>query len=615
MKQSIRCAACLLLLTVVQGTRAQVQVGNDLKMNLNGVLTGGYNAEYGTNIPPSHGLDFGGNANLTGFYYNPNFLNFSVQPYYGQSRADSNVQSLTDSSGVIASANLFTGTRFPAYVSYDYNRNSTGNLGLVGAPNFTTVGNSQGFGVGWSALISDWPTFSVSYAHGSGSGTIFGTDEESSSTTDSLNLRSSYRLANWQLNAQYQFLGINSSLPFFLGGEQGSNIYSTKGNNISAGANHSLPWHGAIGITFSHQNYWGDYGTTFAQQGNSSTNFNTNIESVNVSFTPTPRLGLFANESYSDNLNGYIYQSVINNGGGVPLIQTNSQSNSVLMSGGASYKLTSNLYSQAQITYYHQTYFGQTFNGSFVSGTLAYGKRILNTFTVSASVIESSNRFASSSLGFIGNLNAYRHLGAWGLSGNFSYAQNVQTYLVSYTQSYYNYSGNLHRNLGKGLQWTLAANGSHTGFSQYKGTVNSSEGASTTLALRRFALNANYVQAKGQSLLTSTGIAPIPPTPGLPPDGVIVYNGKSYGGGITLTPIPRLSITGNYSHAMSDTLSDTAFSKNKTDIFYSQLQYRLRKISIVAGYTKFTQGISASGTPPGSEYSYYAGVSRWFNFF
>jgi hypothetical protein len=145
--------------------------------------------------------------------------------------------------------------------------------------------------------------------------------------------------------------------------------------------------------------------------------------------------------------------------------------------------------------------------------------------------------------------------------------------------------------------------------------MNRSEGFSTSLALRRVNLTANYIQALGQAVLTSTGIQPIPPTPGLPPEGVIVYNGKSYGAGIGFTPIPRLTISGNLSHAMSDTLSSTALSNNHTVIFYSQMQYRLRKISVLAGYTKFTQGISAAGTPPGSQYSYFVGVTRWFNFF
>jgi hypothetical protein len=613
----IRSAVTMLLLLLgplVLSSRAQLQVGDDVLLKLAGTLTAGYTGNYGDQIQSNHSLNYGGDATLSGSYYDPNFLNFTVNPYYNQSKADSNFQSLTDSSGVIANANFFTGSHYPGYISYDYTRNSTGTLGLTGSPNFTTVGTGYGFGAGWSLLLPDKPTVSVSYSQGSGSGTLFGTNEESSSATRTLNLRSTYQVAGWRLSALYTYLNIDSNFPTFLSGEVGDNFSNSSGNSYGINGIHNLPWHGSIALTFNHSNYSGDFGSTL-QQNTGITDYATNTETANVSFHPTVKLGLFVNQSYTDNLNGFLYQGIINSGAGVPLVQLDSRSNSSTLSTGASYNFTKNFYGQAQITYYDQSYFGQSYSGSYLTGTAGYGKRIFGTFTVSASVIESSNKFASNSLGFIGNLNGFRHFGWWELSGGLSYAQNVQTLLVTYTTSYYNYNLNLHRRLGRGMQWTGAFNGNHSGLSQVAGTVNSSNGFSTSLALRRLTFNANYIQGQGQSVLTSTGIQPLPPTPGLPPEGIIVYNGKSYGAGIALTPIPRLTISGNYSHAMSDTLSATSFSNNHTDIFYSQMQYRLRKISVLAGYTKFTQGISAAGTPPGSQYSFFVGVTRWFNFF
>ncbi len=614
MNRLIRCAAGLLLLIAAHGARAQVKVGDDVSMNLSGQLLGGYTGSYGDQVQSNHAVNFGGNASLSGSYYNPDFLNFTISPYYNQSQANSNFQSLTDSSGVNANANFFTGSHFPGYASYNYTRNNTGTFGLIGTPNFTTVGSGQAFGIGWSALLPDWPTFSASYSQSTGSGTVFGTDQESNSSTHTLNLRSTYHVAGWLMNAQYTYLNISSTIPSFLSGTQGTDFSSSSGNSYGINGMHDLPWHGSIALSFNHSSYSGDYGST-VDQTTGNTNYTTNMETANASFHPTLKLGLFLNQTYTDNLNGALYQGIINSGGGVPIFQIDSHSNSSLLSAGANYNFTSNLYGQAQITYYDQAYFGQNFQGSYFSGTVGYGKRILDTFTVSASVIESSNKFANNSLGFIGNLNGFRRLGLWELTGGLSYAQNVQTFLVTYTTSYYNYNLNLHRRLGRGMQWTGAFNGNHTGFSQVAGTVNSSNGFSTSLALRRLTFNANYIQGQGQSVLTSTGILPLPPTPGFPPEGIIVYNGKSYGAGISLTPIPRLSISGNYSHAMSDTLSSTTFSNNQTDIFYGQMQYRLRKISMLAGYTKFKQGISAAGTPPGSQYSFFVGATRWFNFF
>ena len=592
-----------------------MQVGDDLRMRMSGSLSAGYAATYGDQIPSSHGLDFGADAQLSGDYYNPNFLNFNVTPYYNRSTSDSTFQSLTDSSGVNADVNLFTGSKFPAFASFNYARNSTGNFGLIGNPNFTTIGTGYGFGLGWSLLLPNKPTFSISYSQGNGGGNVFGTNEESHSSLKTLNLRSTYHFDGWNLNASYQHMSIDSQVPLFLSGESNTDFFSSGGNYYGVSGSHALFWNGSVGITYSRADFSSDSGAS-SQAFKSFNDFTTNTESANLSFHPTAKLGLYVNQNYTDNLDGFLYQSIINNnGGGVPLTQQNSSSNSSTITAGASYNILPNLFTQAQITYFQQSYFGNTYDGSYLSATVGYNKRILHTFSVSASVIESTNKFTDNSLGYILNLSGFRPFGPWEISGNFNYAQNVQTLLVTYTTSYYNYSANLHRSLGRGKQWTLAYNGTHSGLNQNAGSISRSDGFSTSLAIRRLTFGANYIQSSGLSILTSKGIQPIPPTPGLPLLGQIVYNGESYGGFIGITPLPRLSITASYSHAVSDTLANDIASRNRTEIFYSQLQYRLRRVNLWAGYTKFSQGISAAGTPPGNTYSYFIGVSRWLNFF
>lgn len=613
MKRFVSCVGWLFLLVLVPVANAQLQVGDDVRMNLNGLITAGYTGNYGDYIQSNHDLELGGNATLNGSYYNPNFLNFSVAPFYNQSRANSNFQSLTDSSGVNANVNLFTGSRFPGYASYSYLDNSTGTFGLIGTPDFTTVGRSQGFGVGWSALVPNWPTFSVNYSQGTGNGTVYGTNEESNSSTHTLNVRSTYAVAGWRLSGQYDHLNISTNFPTFLVGEVGMNTSDFVGNDFGANANHSLPWRGNMAITYNHFTYSGDFGSTLVENAG-TTKYTTDTETFNATFRPTDKLSLFVNQSFTNNLNGFLYQNVLTPGSGLPLFQFDTQSNSSTMAAGANYNFTKNLYGQAQLTYYDQNYLGSSYEGTYFSGTVGYGKRIMNIFTVSATVIESSNKFANNSLGFIGNLNAFHRFGLWETSGNLSYAQNVQTLLVTYTESYYSYGANLHRRFNNIAQWTVAFNGTHSGFTQDPGTLNHSVGASTSFGIRHIDFNANYIKSRGQAVLTTSGIQPIT-TPGLAPLGWIVYNGESYGAGITLTPFHRLTISGAYSHATSDTLSAGILSNNKTDIFYSQLQYRLRQINLLAGYTKFSQGISAAGVPAGSEYSYFVGVSRWINFF
>jgi hypothetical protein len=614
LKATVSFGGCLLLLLIAKTATAQVQVGDDLSMRLNGQVTAGYAADYGNQIPSDHSLNLGGDADLNGDYYNPNFLNFNLNPYYNRSSANSTFSSLTNASGVNAMVNLFSGSRFPGNASYNYTNNNTGNFGVPGAPNFTTIGTGQGFGIGWSALLPNWPTFSVGYSQGSGQGNIFGTNEESTSSTKTLNLRSTYRLAGWNLSALYTHVDIDSKIPFFLSGQSGDELFNSAGSNIGINGSHVLPWHGMATITFNHSTYSGNY-DSFLDGSNDQTSYSMNTEYADVQFHPTAKLGLFATQQYTDNLNGYFYQTLINNGSGLPIQPENSQSNSSTLSGGATYNFLPNLFGQAQITYFDQTYLGHSYSGNYVSGTVGYNKRILHIFTVSATVIDSAINFGNNAVGFIGNLNAYHNFGPWETSGNYSYAQNVQTILITYTLSYSTYGGNIHRRWGRSVQWTGAFNGSHSGFTNQAGTDNSSEGYSTSLGLKKLILSGNYVKSSGQSILTSTGIQPIQPTPGLLPQGLIVYNGTSYSGTVSLNPLPRLSISGTYSHAASDTTSNGVFSNNKTDIFYGQFQYRLRQISVIAGYTKFSQGISASGIAPGTENSYFIGVQRWLNFF
>jgi hypothetical protein len=226
-------------------------------------------------------------------------------------------------------------------------------------------------------------------------------------------------------------------------------------------------------------------------------------------------------------------------------------------------------------------------------------------------VVDSSNGQGNNARGFIGTVNFFRRLGRWQTSGAFSYAQNVQTLLVTYTTSYYNYNANLHRRLVGGLTWTAAFNGTHSGLNHIEGTNSHSESYSTSLSMRRVSVNGLYTKSNGVSLLGAGGLVGPPPTPGL--NDFIFFGGTSYGGGFSVTPIRRLVFAGSFSRSISTTIASTT-SHNNTEIFNAQLQYHLRRIGLQAGYTQFTQGISAVGTPAKTN-SFFVGMTRWFDFF
>ncbi len=592
---------------------AGAQIGDNTHVNAGALLTAGYTGDYGNQIQSNHGLTFGATGTFSGYYYNPNFINFNVTPYFNQSKADSDYQSLTNASGVAATANFFTGSHFPGSVSYRYDYNSTGTLGLAGTPNFTTQGTGQGFGVNWSALLPGLPTLSVGYQQGSGSGTLYGTNQETSSDQHLLNVRSAYRIADFNLTAYYDHNTLHSVLPEFLAGN-GEDVLNSSSNDFGFGANRNIPiWNGQFYANYTHSTVSSDYLST-GLQSNTTSGYTADVEAAGATFHPTTKLELFANQTFTNNLSGYLNQGLIN-GGSIPVINLGTNSDSSTEGGGASYQFTNHLWAQAQANHYDQNYLGKTYSGTFLSGNVNYGRRLFDMFTFSAGIVDSSTGLGTNNVGFIGTVNYYRKYGQWQTSGNFSYAQNVQSVLITETTSYYNYNANVHRRFSERVQWTAVFNGNHTGLSSQKNSTSHSESYSTTLSLRHLSFNAQYLNGLGNSILTPNGIVPIPPTPGEPNPNLIMYNATSYGGGISWSPIRRMSFSGTYNRALSDTLSNSIYSKNNTEIINGQFQYRLRRIGILAGYTRFTQGISASGIQAGTTTSYFAGISRWFDFF
>ena len=615
-KRTSSLLAALALLMMAQMAAGQapsgVTIGENTHLNAGGMVSFGYAGAYGDAIPSSHGLNFGLNGSANGYYYNPNFLNFNVAPYYNQSRNDSESQSLTGATGVSGNANIFSGSEFPGSVNYNYSRNSTGTFGLAGLPNFTTVGNSQGFGIGWSALVPGFPTLSAAYSQGEGSSNIFGTSDQADSSSKLFNLRSTYRLAGFSLNAFYTHQNLNSHSPEFLTAEPGTATQESSGQSEGVGATHNLPLHGTFYASYNRSTINDNFSDGLTTQPNVS-NYTTDTETTGVTIHPTNKLSFSASEEYLGDLSGYIAQSLNPNGAPVLGVNLGGGTHSLTMGGGVSYQITNSLASSAQATHYNQTYLGQTHTGTFLSGTVSYGKRLFNMFSFSANVIDSSIDEQNNALGFVGNVNYFRRIKGWETSGNFSYAQNVQTLLITYTTSYYNYNAMVHRRFGAGLRWHWSAGfgGSRSGLSQIAGTANHSDSYSTSFGNRRFSLQGNFTQGVGQSVLGGAGLLGVTPTPGL--TNFVLFNGDSYGGGISSTLVRNLVLSGTYSRAMSNTRALTT-SHNDTQIYTAQLQYHLRRIGFQAGYTRFTQGISILGLPA-STTSYFVGFSRWFDLF
>jgi hypothetical protein len=213
-RRTIRDAFCGLAGLLLLGLPAagQIQVG-ELSSNLSGVVSAGYSADYGNDIDSSHGLSLGGSATAAGYYYNPNFVSFNLSPYYGQSRANSNFQSISDSSGVNFTSSIFSGSHFPGQISYATAYNSEGQFAVPGLPNYTTHGNSDTFGINWSEFLPGLPTLTASFQRGSNDYSVYGETANGNSDFHSLTLSSNYSIAGFNMGASYNNGVSNSLIP------------------------------------------------------------------------------------------------------------------------------------------------------------------------------------------------------------------------------------------------------------------------------------------------------------------------------------------------------------------------------------------------------------------
>jgi len=607
----IACAAIAGLLLWLPAASGQVQAG-DLSMNLNGTLSAGYNGNYGNLADSAHNLNLGGSGTLTGSYFDPNFLNFNFSPYYNQSRSNSSFRSIFAASGFDFSSGIFNGSHFPGSVSYSKAYNSQGNFAVPGVADFTTRGNSDTLGITWSELLPDLPTLSVGFSKSSNEYNLFGTDQNGNNSGHSLNINSGYRIEGFTLGGYYTRAASQSEVPQVLEGAPEPLTSDSHSSGYGFSAGHALPLHGEWSSNFNSSSVNSDY-LGYRYNGTVDT------WSSTIGLQPMSKFHVQMSAGYSDNLDGLIYQSDVPPGNGIlGYGQNQSSSHSMDLQSSASYAVLTNLQVQAYVDRRTQYFLGQDYGSTNYGGGVSYIRELLGG-SLSSSIFLTENTLDdsdSTALGLNSSVGYNRRLGAWAFGGNFSYAQNAQTLLVSYTTSYYNYSGNVRRRFGSRLSWSATANGSRSGFTAIKGDTSSSQSYSTGVSFSQWiAASGSYSKSNGQALQFAGGLTPVPIPPVVPDNLLILYGGRSYSFSVSSSPIRGFTMAAAYAKTSSNTANNNIASWNNNAQWNTLFQYQFRKMYFTGGYSRLFQGFSASGTPPAVASSFYFGVSRWFNFF
>jgi hypothetical protein len=599
-------AAFALVLLLAVSARAQMEVGENTSLRLNGNVAFGYTGDYSNITPSDHGMTPGGNADLSGSYYSPNFLSFDVQPFYNQSRLNSTSQSVFQSSGVSASANIFGGSNFPGSVSYGTLYNSEGGYSLPGLGNLATSGNSQNLAVNWGIRIPDYPKVSFQFGDAGSENSVFGTDVNSTAHVRTFGVLASDTLAGFNLTGGYQRSAQHELLPDLVTGEAPQTSDSSS-NSFNVGAGHSLPLHGAFSAGFSrtglNTNYSGD-------------NYNGTIDTVGSSagFEPLRKLNVSVNTQYTDNLSGLLYQPIVAAGGVVPASLLQYSTNSLTVTGQASYSV-SRLNFIATASHQQQTVLGKPIAANTYQEMANYGKPVFGGFlNITAGVTQSKVEFGQdpTTIGTFETASYTRNLQGWELNGSFNYTRDTQTILLAYTSSGQGYSAAIGHRIGTHGHFNVSANEVKSSFNELAGSGNSSQSYSTAFSIRNCGVNGGYAKASGNSILTPTGLAPSP----IPvPAQTILFNGTSYSVGAFATPVHGLMLSATYSRVRSNLLGNSAVSQSSTNQLITLLQYKLRQVWIQGGYLKLNQALSISGQPPAINSTFYVGITRWFNFF
>jgi hypothetical protein len=601
--------AGLLLLFLARPAAAQVQVG-DASMNLNGLLSGGYSATYGNDTPSSHGLDLGGTATLSGFFHDPNFLSFNLSPYLDQSRADADYQSISNASGLNFGAGIFNGSHFPGSITYSKAYESEGSYAIPGLPNYTTHGNSDAFGINWSENVPYKPSLSFGFQRGSNAYSVYGTNDTGSSTFDSITVHSGYSIHGFGLGAFYQYGTSQSLIPQVFTSSTQSLTTDSSSNGFGFNISHLLPMRGGFSASFTRSSFDNE------DQGYQ---YNGTVDNIttNAGFQPTEKLHLSLSGNYSDNLNGTLYQAAATAGVVLPP-NTNQKSNSLDVLGVASYAFSLNFQAQGEVEQRDQTFLGESIGDTAFDGSIMYARPVLGgSFNVNTTAVDTRlDSTGQNTLGLTSTVNYSRRIKRWFVGGSFSYAQNAQTVLVTYTTGYYNYSANVRRRF-RAFNWSASASGSRTALTAQPGTESGSQGYSTGLSFGRWAsVTGTYSISNGNAIQTGAGLVTTPvPSPILPSSLLILYGGKSLSFGLASSPVRGLTIAASFSKSSSDTNEENQASWNKNEQFNAYLQYQFRKVYLTGGYARLSQSFSASTIPPANVSSYYIGISRWFNFF
>jgi hypothetical protein len=605
-KRTIRtgCLICLVLLFAV-AANAQLVIGDNLNMKMDGNLGFGYSGSFGnSDFQSNHGHGFMANGTMTGFYYHPNFISFEFRPYYDRAQTNSDSQTITRGTGVGASMSFFGGSRFPGSISYGKDFSTGSEFRFAGVPSVLGDSSGRNFSVMWSALVPKLPQVRASYFSSASESSVVGIENDSKNSSANFSVYSDYTLAGFDLRANFTNIRSSFTAPSFLTAD----VLESSGTSTSYGltAQHKLPLSGNLGLGWNHSDYSSDVGSDFG----------TTSYSAGAGITPWRPLSVYSNVNYTTNLAAAFSQSVIN-GVATPGLISDNTSNSLLFSTGATWSIGRGFTVNGHFNQRLQNFAGREYSDSQYGGTLTYNfaTRLFGLLYFGVGAIDTADKNGNNGAGLIANVGMSKKFGKWDTSADFNYAQNVQTMVSIATTSSFNYGGTVRRKVTQDLRFSAGFRSSQTGMVQQEGSGNIARNFNGSVSYKRHSLSGNYAQSNGTAIFNVYGGLTATPVGSLITQDFLLFNARSYGITASTLLYRRVALLGGYAKFNSDTTSSTANRLNNGDRYTLRTEYKLRKFAIIGGFTRSQQDVSTIPGGPRVVNSYYLSLSRWFNIF
>jgi hypothetical protein len=589
------------VLACLASANGQVTVGDRFNMTMNGSVGAVYEGSFGDHIGSSHDMGIAANGVLDGYYFHPQFLSFQVRPYYDRAESNSESQTITRGSGVDSSLNLFGGSHFPGSITYGRDFSSNREFRIAGIPSI--LGNSSGsnFDIAWSALFDGLPSIHASYSIADSTSTLLGTASQSKSASRNFSLNTNYDVGGFSLHGIVTHYNTDFLSPDFLTAESIANTSSS--TNYGVTATRKLPLSGSLGLGWSRTN---------SESGISQ--FTSNSYSASATFTPVQRFSISEYCSYTTNVIAALAQSL-----GVdnisPLAKLDSNSDAIYINTTGTLSVAHGLSLSGYLNHRIMHLQGHDSVNTQYGGTVNFQKA--NTFLgflrFSVGVVDTATKEGNSAVGLVTNLGMMRRFGLWEATADFIYSQYTQTLFNIVTTSNYSYGGTLRRKINSSTSWNASFRQSRSGLTAQDGNYNISESFTTSLSWRRNTFSGVYSKSNGAALLRTDGTLTPTPLGSIISNDFMTFDARSFGINASTRLLRKLTLSGGYTNVSSNAIRKELGTFNNGNRFYSRLELRMRRLTILTGFDHAVQESSAVLGGPRTINSYYVSLSRWFN--